>query len=181
MSDMMKDLDGAQIYLSGPIDRVEDDGLGWRREFKNRCNRAKLPIELLDPTDKPEHLGSEIGEEKNRVRMLMDAHKWEQAQNQAKYFRHIDLRMVDSCHLFVVYIDIKAHLCGTYDELFTAEDQRKPMMAIMAPGQSKWDLPSWLVTIFDEDDVFNDVKSCVEHLKLLHAGQIIFDDRWIMV
>ncbi len=181
MSGMMKNLDGAQIYLSGGIDRVEDDGLGWRKEFRNRCNRAKLPVGFLDPTNKPDHLGSEVGEEKNRVRVLLEAHKWEQAQNQAKYFRHIDLRMVDSCHLFVVYIDITSHLCGTYQELFLAESQSKPMFVIMAPGQSKWDIPSWLVTVFDEDDVFNDVKSCVEHLKLLHSGKIIFDDKWIMI
>ena len=181
MSDMMKNLRGASLYLSGAIDRVKDDGLGWRKEFKNKCKKANLPVNFLDPTDKPEHLGSEIGEEKNRVRMLMEQHKWDQAKNQAKYFRHIDLRMVDNCHLFIVYIDINCHLCGTYDELFTAEDQRKPMMAIMAPGQSKWDLPSWLVSIFDEDDVFDDVESCVEHLKLLHEGKIVFDDRWIMI
>ena len=34
MSDMMKDLNGAALYLSVPIDRVEDDGIQWREEIK---------------------------------------------------------------------------------------------------------------------------------------------------
>jgi nucleoside 2-deoxyribosyltransferase len=178
---MMRDLNGVRIYLSGPIDRVTDDGLKWRKEFKKLCHKFKLPVDFLDPTDKPEWLGSEIGEEKNRVRQLMKSRKWEMAQSQSQYFRHIDLRMVDSCHLFIVWIDITSHLCGTYNELFTAEDQKKPMMAIMADGQSKWDIPSWLVSIFNEDEVFESVEECVEHLKFLHEGKITFDDRWIKI
>ena len=178
---MMKNLEGAKIYISGPIDRVDDDGIGWRKEIKRKCKKAGLPVVFLDPTDKPKGLGSEIGEEKIRIHKLMQDGKWEQAQSQAKYVRHMDLRMVDVCHLCIVYIDITSHCCGTYDELFTAEKQSKPIFAIMAPGQSKWELPSWLVSIFNEDEVFENVELCVEHLKLLHEGKIIFDDRWIMV
>ena len=178
---MMEDLDGVKIYLSGPIDRVDDDGIMWRKDFKKRCRLNKLPVDFLDPTDKPEWLGSEVGEEKDRVKKLMKDGKWEMAKQQAQYFRHIDLRMVDTCHLFVVWIDVNCHMCGTYDELFTAEDQRKPLLAIMAPGQSKWDIPSWLVSIFNEDEVFENVAECVEHLKLLHKGKITFDDRWIKI
>ena len=178
---MIKDLNGVRIYLSGPIDRVDDDGMGWRKDFKKLCRERQLPVDFLDPTDKPEWLGSEVGEEKDRVRKLMETGKWEMAQAQARYFRHIDLRMVDASNLLVVWIDVDVHLCGTYDELFTAEDQQKPMMAIMAPGQSKWDLPSWLVAIFDENEVFDTVEECVEHLSLLHEGKITFDDRWIKI
>lgn len=178
---MMKNLEGAKAYLSGPIDRTSDDGIMWRKKFKQLCKKKGIPLSFLDPTDKPSGLGSEVGEEKERVRKLMKNKKWEQAQSQAKYFRHIDLRMVDNCHLFIVWIDINLHLCGTYDELFTAEDQNKPMFAIMAPGQSKWEFPSWLVSIFNEDEVFENIEDCVEHLSLLHEGKIIFDDRWIMV
>ena len=181
MSNMISNLEGVKIYLSGAIDRIEDDGVGWRKEFRQKCVEYNLPVSFLDPTNKPDHLGSEIGEEKNRIKMLLESCKWNQAKNQAKIFRRIDLRMVDICHLFIVHIDVNCHLCGTYEELFTAERQRKPMLAIMASGQSKWDIPSWLVSIFDEEDVFNDVESCVEHLKLLHTGKIIFDDRWIMI
>jgi hypothetical protein len=177
----MKDLDGVTAFLSGPIDRVQDDGVGWRKEIKKLCKRAKLPIEFLDPTDKPIGLGSEIGEEKLRIQKLMREKKWDQAKEQAKIFRHYDLRMVDRCHLYIGYIDVNVHMCGSYDELFTAERQEKPLLGIMAPGQSKWDIPSWLVAIFKEEEVFDSVEDCVEHLKLLHEGKLVFDRRWVAV
>ena len=61
------DLDGLTAFLSGPIDRVDDDGVGWRKELRKKCKNAKLPLKFFDPTDKPEGLGSEVGDEKKRI------------------------------------------------------------------------------------------------------------------
>jgi len=177
----MTNLDGVSLFLSGSIDQAADDGIGWRKEIKKQCKRAKLPVEFLDPTDKPKNLGSEIGEEKLRIKLLMKDKKWDQAKQQAKIFRRYDLRMVDKCHLYIVYIDLNVRMCGSFDEMFTAERQGKPLMAIMAPGQSKYDIPAWLIAIFNEDEVFESIEDCVEHLKLLHDGKISFDRRWVAV
>ena len=174
-------LEGITIFLSGGIDRCSDDGVGWRKELKRRCKQNKLPVTFLDPTDKPKHLGSEIGEEKIRIQKLMKQGKWVQAQNEVKTFRRYDLRMVDACHLFIVYIDLGVHYCGTYDEFNTAERQGKPLFVIMAPGQSKYEIPSWLIASVNEDEVFESITDCVEHLKLLNEGKIIFDRRWVKI
>lgn len=177
----MKDLTGVKIFLSGPIDRVADDGVGWRRDFIKKCKRAKLPVSFLDPTNKPKNMGSEIGDEKLRIQKLMQRGKWQQAQDEVKQFRRFDLRMVDHCHLYVMYMDISVHSCGTYDECYTAERQQKPLFVIMAPGLSKYDIPTWLVSLMNEDEVFENLDECVEHLKLLQEGKILLDRRWIMV
>lgn len=181
MGENMKSLDGVKVFLSGGIDRVEDDGVGWRKEFRRKCKRAKLPITFLDPTDKPKDMGSEVGDEKLRIQKLMQGGKWEQAKSEVKIFRRFDLRMVDHCHLYVVYIDLNIHYCGTYDEFNVAERQGKPIFVIMAPGFSKYDVPSWSVASINEDEVFESVDECVEHLKLLQEGKILFDRRWVMV
>ena len=176
----MGKLDGIKIFISGAIDRVKDDGVGWRKEIKRKCKKAKLNVKFLDPTDKPKELGSEIGEEKIRIKELMKKKKWIQAQEQVKTFRRFDLRMVDACHLFIIYIDLHVHYCGSYDEFNTAERQQKPLFVIMAPGQSKYDVPSWLIASLNEDEVFESVDDCVEHLKLLDDGKIALDRRWVV-
>jgi hypothetical protein len=160
-------LKGVSCFLSGGIDRCKDDGVGWRKELRNKCEKAYLPLIFLDPTDKPKGMGSEIGDEKLRIQKLMKEGKWEQAQSEVKIFRRYDLRMVDICNLYIIYIDIKVHYCGSYDEYNVAERQNKPLFAIMADGQSKFDVPAWLIASLNEDEVFENIDECVDHLKFL--------------
>jgi len=177
----MHDLNGITVFLSGPIDRVDDDGVGWRKELRRKCKKASLPLKFFDPTDKPEGLGSEVGDEKMRIQRLMKQGKWEQAQNEVRIFRRYDLRMVDHSHLYIIYIDLNVYACGTWDEFNVAERQGKPLFVIMAPGQSKYEIPSWAIASVNEDEVFEGVDECVEHLKLLHEGKISFDRRWVKI
>lgn len=174
-------LSGLKVFLSGPIDRVADDGVEWRREFKERSQRLKLPFTFYDPTNKPKGLGSEVGDEKLRIRKLMKKRKWEQAQSEVKIFARFDLRMVDLSHVLVLYCDPSVHLCGSYEEFVTAKRQHKPCFVIMGKGFSKYDIPSWLVQHVDEDEVFESVEECVDHLKLMNQGKIVPDDRWVIV
>ena len=175
------DLTGITVYLSGPIDRVDDDGVGWRKQLREKCKKAKLPLKFFDPTDKPKGLGSEVGDEKKRIQRLMKQGKWEQAQSEVKIFRRYDLRMVDHSHLYIVYINLNVYTCGTWDEFNVAERQGKPIFVLMAPGQSKYEIPTWAIASINEDEVFESIDECVEHLKLLHEGKISFDRRWVKV
>jgi len=72
-------------------------------------------------------------------------------------------------------------MCGSYEEFITAKRQHKPCFVIMADGQTKYDIPSWLIQHLDEDEVFDTVEECVEHLELINAGKIITDERWVVV
>lgn len=177
----MKNLNGLKIFLSGPIDRVDDDGTTWRKEFKNLCKEENLPFTFFDPTDKPKGMGSEISDEKLRIRNLMKKGKWAQAQQEVKTFARFDLRMVDLSHVLVLYCDIKVHLCGSYEEWVTAKRQHKPCFIIMGKGQKKYEIPTWLIQHVNEDEVFETVKECVDHLSLMYEQKIIADDRWVIV
>ena len=177
----MNNLNGITVFLSGGIDRVADNGTGWRKELKKKCKKARLPLKFFDPTDKPLGLGSEIGDEKLKIKKLMKQGKWEQAQYEVKIFRRYDLRMVDHSHLYIIYIDLNVHYCGTWDEFNVAERQGKPLFVIMAHGQSKYDIPAWAIASVREDEVFESIDDCVEHLKLLHTGIISLDRRWVKI
>jgi hypothetical protein len=181
MQKTINKLNGIIAFLSGGIDRCQDDGIGWRKELKRKCKKAKLPLTFFDPTDKPEGLGSEVQDEKKRIQKLMKQGKWKQAQSEVKVFRRYDLRMVDHSHLYIIYVDLKVNYCGTWDEFNVAERQGKPLFVIMAPGQSKYDIPSWAVASVNEDEVFEGIDECVEHLKLLNDEKILLDRRWVKI
>ncbi len=176
-----QNLDGIKIFLSGGIDRVADDGIQWREEIKEKCEFLGLPCKFLDPCDKPKGLGCEVGLEKHKIKEYLADGDWEAAQEWSRNVRHIDLRMIDKTDLYIVYIDLDAHLCGTYNELFEAEDQQKPLFAIMKAPYTKKDFPGWLVSIFKEEEVFDSIDECVKYLQKAYAGEIELDERWLRI
>ena len=176
-----KMLDGLTIFLSGPIDRIEDDGVVWRRNFKDMCRDKGLSFKFFDPCDKPKNMGSEIGDEKLRIQNLMAKKKWEQAKAEVKIFGRYDLRMVDLSHCLILYCDINVHMCGSYEEFVTAKRQHKPCFVVMADGYDKYDIPTWLIQHLNENEVFDNLEECVCHLELMNEGKIITDDRWVIV
>ncbi|MCF7796033.1 hypothetical protein K9M42_02980 [Patescibacteria group bacterium] len=177
----MNKLNNINIFLSGPIDRVEDDGVGWRKKIKKEINKIGFDVNFFDPTDKPEGLGSEIGTEKIKLKKLISQGKWDEAKKFVKKFRRYDLRGVDWCDLFIIYIDINVHMCGSYDEYNTAERQNKPIFVIMGEGQNKSQIPGWLIASMEKSEIFNNISECVNYIKKINNGQIEMDNRWVII
>jgi len=174
-----KNLEGSRCVLSGAIDRVLDDGVRWRNYIKSECEKRNFGIKFFDPCDKPEALGSEIGVEKNKVKQLIAEGKWQEAQEFVKTFRHFDLRAIDWCDFVIAKIDIFVHASGTYDEIFLAEREHKLILVIMGEGQTKKDIPTWLVSFINEEEVFDTEDDCIEYLCKLNDGSVALDDRWV--
>lgn len=174
-------LKGATGFLSGPIDRVSDDGVQWRNYIKDQAKKRDLGLNFFDPCDKPEGLGSEIGIEKNKVQELINEDKWEEAKDFVKMFRRYDLRGVDTSDFLIVKVDLNVHMCGTYDEMFTAEREQKPILIIMGRGQKKIDIPTWLVAFIHPDEIFETEDECLDYLEKLNKGEIKFDRRWVAI
>ena len=175
----MHSLDGTRCILSGGIDRISDNGVGWRKYIKKECKKYGMNIVFFDPCDKPNGLGSEVGVEKNKVRDLLDKDKWEEAKKYVKTFRNYNLRAVDWSDFVIVKIDINSHLCGTYDEIFLAERELKPIFVIMGEDQTKYDIPTWLVSFINKDEIFNDEDECIDYLVKINDGKILLDERWV--
>ena len=175
----MSELKGKRCVLSGGIDRVADDGVGWRKYMRKECIKKEIDIIFFDPCDKPNGLGSEIGVEKTEVRELINNDQWDEAREFVKTFRHYDLRAIDWSDFVIVKIDINSHLCGTYDEIFLAERELKPIFVIMGENQTKYDIPTWLISFINENEIFNSEDECIEHLAELDAGRILLDERWV--
>jgi len=175
----VEELNEKRCVLSGGIDRVADNGAEWRKYIRKECKKRGINIIFFDPCDKPNGLGSEIGVEKTKVRELIDNDRWVEARKYVKIFRHYDLRAIDWSDFVIVKIDINSHLCGSYDEIFLAERQSKPVFVIMGENQTKYDIPTWLVSFINENEIFNNEDECIDYLVKINNGEIFLDERWV--
>ena len=177
---MEQNLKDSLCYLAGPIEDVEDNGVEWRKRFINKSSSMK--IRFIDPCDKPANCTQEIdkiGGDQRKVDLYRKNRQFKELQKFVKKFRREDLRFVDISDFLVVYIDPDVHMCGSYDELITAERQRKPIFAIVKGGIDR--LPTWLFGVFELEHVFPTVEDCVNYLYDIHEGIKPMDDRWLLI
>jgi len=172
----MGKLDEAIVYLSGAIDRAKDFGKGWRNEFINKASH--LGMQIIDPCNKPASFVHEVRGDVRTVTAMRENKQWEELQQFVKQFRREDLRFTDVSDFLVVYIDPDIPSYGTLDELFTAEDQKKPCLCIVNGGIEK--LPTWLFGVFRLEEVFSSVEECISHLNKIDSGEIEMDRRWVI-
>lgn len=174
---MENNLQHTLVYLSGPMDFAADHGVGWRNEFKERTKH--LQLKALDPCSKPGGIGSEVDQEKDYAINLKKTGRFDELTKFAKKIRRIDLRLVDLCDFVVVYIDKTVPMCGTWDELFIAERQKKPVLVIYKQG--KKEAPLWLFAAVNHKFIFDDMDSLIKYLEEVNAAKEITDTRWVLI
>jgi len=171
-------LNEAIVYLAGPIECVKDFGVGWRDDFIMKSDH--LNLDIINPCNKPSNCTAEVGRSGERtVDRLRRQRKWSELQRFVKGFRREDLRFTDLADFLILYINPSIHMCGSYDEAFNAERQKKPLFAICEGGIEK--LPTWLFGVFSTNEVFDNVDQCIAHLEKLNDGRIELDDRWVLI
>ena len=140
-------LQGARVYLSGPMDfvasRAAEKDSGWR----NRVSQflQTFDVTVFNPWFKPEVRGlNEYGREdvKSGGRIK---ERWTYAGGKpgartrawcAKQFwetLHIDLRMVDTSDFTISYCPTNIYSVGTPHEIITATTQHKPVLFVSPP------------------------------------------------
>ena len=172
----MNRLCNTRAYLCGAMDRALDGGEGWRLDI--RRNLHHLEISWLDPTNKP----IDIGKEDKESRVARDQAKkegdWDKVTEEMKPIRCVDLRMVDVCDFVVVYIDISVHACGTYEEVFLANRQKKPVLCVIEQG--KENTPNWLLAALPHEYFFSTWKEMYDYLEMIAYDKTFADNkgRW---
>lgn len=139
-------LDGARVYLSGPMDfvnsREEEMKNGWRTRVG--IFLRDMGCVVFDPWQKPEVRGLfEYGREgvdtaKVRAGWMFDD-STEGAKTRSKLTGkfwetlHIDLRMVDTSDFIVAYCPTNIYSVGTPHEIALGRQQRKPVLFVSPP------------------------------------------------
>jgi len=139
-------LDGARVYLSGPMDfvasREEEMKNGWRTRV-GAFLRARGCV-VFDPWQKPEVRGlQEYGREgldtagARREWTFEDNERGAKARAKltGKFWEtlHIDLRMVDTSDFTIAYCPTNVYSVGTPHEVALCRQQRKPVLFVSPP------------------------------------------------
>jgi hypothetical protein len=134
------------------MDRVADAGVVWRRLVKHHLD--DLGIVWLDPTCKPCDIGVEDSESRRQRHENKAAGEYDLVADEMMPIQDVDLRMVSICDFLICNIDVETHACGTYNELFLANSQNKPILIHVEGGKAN--TPDWLLGCLPHEHVFDD-------------------------
>lgn len=159
----LKDL---SCYLSGPIDFVDDMGHGWRDEVTPFLDA--MNVRVFNPL-KHSFYGSEDVETIKRPKMmkLLEGGKFEEHRNEMKDLNHWDLRSVDLSSFLIVNYDNSIHMCGTYEEIFTANKQHKPVLLVLSCPKNE--ISSWMHGRFPPSHMFDSWESLYSYLTNINS------------
>lgn len=147
----MNRLRGMRAYLAGAMDRVADGGVGWRRAIGGWLHFRG--VEVYDPCDKPIDIGIEDFENRNQRHQWKATGNYDAIASDMRTIRGVDLRMVDVVDFLVINLDLDVHACGTYEELFLANREKKPCIIRCEQGKSK--IPDWLFGVLPHEMMFS--------------------------
>lgn len=171
----MNRLKNQRCYLAGAMDRVADRGAGWRDHISPFLKA--LGVSVFNPLKKPSKIGLEDNDVAKYKKYLKQHHKYDELSETMKTIRAVDLRMVDISDFLIVNLDIDTHPCGTLEEIFWANRQKKPILIHMVQG--KQHAPDWLFGTIPHQFIFNTWDDMKDYLLIVDTSiDILTMDRW---
>lgn len=147
----MNRLKNNRVYLAGAMDRASDRGIGWRDDITPFLEN--LDIIVFNPIKKPTQIGQEDAQVHQYKIQLKAQQKYDELSHLMKTIRSVDLRLVDISDFLIVNLDLDIHPCGTYEEIFWANRQKKPIIVHMVQG--KQSAPDWLFGTIPHEMIFS--------------------------
>lgn len=164
-----------RVYLAGAMDRVKDRGSTWRDNITPFLQN--LGIVVFNPIKKPTVLGQE-DEATHKLKLQLKADQnYSELSELMKTIRSVDLRLVDISDFLIVNLDLDIHPCGTYEEIFWANRQKKPIIIHMVQG--KQNAPDWLFGTIPHEMIFSSWDSIKEYLNHVNSSTTMHNyNRW---
>jgi nucleoside 2-deoxyribosyltransferase len=161
----MNRLQYQRVYLAGAMDRVKDRGNGWRDNITPFLE--DLEIIVFNPIKKPTTIGKEDSETHIYKTQLKKQQNYNELSHLMKTIRSVDLRLVDISDFIIVNLDLDIHPCGTYEEIFWANRQKKPIIVHMVQG--KQNAPDWLFGTIPHEMIFSSWDEIKKHLNAINS------------
>lgn len=173
--DSMNNLQGLRTYLVGAMDRVPDGGVTWRKRISGMLQ--KMGITVIDPCDKPINGIVEDEETRHWIEYYKETGQYDKIKEKFAIIRSADLRCVDVSDFIIAHIDLDIHACGTYEEIVTANRQKKPVLVWCKQG--KHNVPNWLFFMLPHEHIFGSLSDLLKYLDYVDQEQNIKDlKRW---
>lgn len=172
---MNQRLNNQRVYLAGAMDRVPDRGNGWRDNITPFLE--SLGVTVFNPIKKPSAIGMEDSSTHNFKSKLKQESNYDELSKLMKVIRSVDLRLVDISDFLIVNLDLDVHPCGTYEEIFWANRQKKPIIIHMVQGKNS--APDWLFGTIPHQMIFSNWDEIKEYLYHINDDQEIANhNRW---
>jgi hypothetical protein len=160
MKASINNLNNMRTYLVGAMDRVADGGVRWREKITPLLN--KMNVFVLDPCKKPIDI-----KENTDTRKIINSYKetgqYDRIRKEFGYIRNSDLRCVDISDFIICHIDMTVHMCGSYEEIVTANRQKKPILVWCEQGKEK--APNWLFFMIPHEHIFSTMDEMLNYLQ----------------
>ena len=175
----MNYLKGKKVYLTGPMHKAKDDGVGWRDKITPRL--TKMKIEVLDPCKKVVNGNidlSEVGKNKEKFKDLVKSENWNGVKREFWPIVRADLRMVDHCDFLIFNYDPLIPMVGTIHELVVATFEKKVILLKYDVDQLA-DFNPWVATFTKEHHLFDEWDRMFSYLEQVNDG--VFDTSlWVI-
>ena len=171
----MNRLFNQRVYLAGAMDRVADRGNGWRDNITPFLE--SLGIVVFNPIKKPTNIGMEdLATHQFKIKLKQDQ-QYDELSALMKTIRSVDLRLVDISDFLIVNLDLDVHPCGTYEEIFTANRSKKPIIIHMVQGKNC--APDWMFGTIPHQMIFSSWADIKAYLLSVNTDtQIAHYNRW---
>lgn len=169
-------------YLVGPMDHDRETGREWRVMMSEWLrSRGVIPINpYLKPLAELSKKGLE-GDDNHALRKAaIKVGDKKLAQRLMKPVRATDLRIVDETSFQVVNLDIVGRPCGTYEEIFTGNREKKPVLIYCPQGVEN--IPDWMYATIPVELFFNkwsELKAYLHHIDTAPDNEIDTLNRWV--
>jgi hypothetical protein len=168
-------------YLCGPIDKCPEFGRGWRQDITPFLEN--LGINVIDPKNKPVVCDLDVAGENDtainkRLNLLADG-DYDGLSKGMKLIRNIDLRFVDRSDFLVVNYDTTIQMCGTYEEIFLANREKKPIIVMCKQGKRA--ISPWLFAALKHELFFDNWEDVYNYINHIHLDTEVDDlgGRWV--
>ena len=165
----MNRLNNQRAYLVGAMDRVADRGKGWRESITPFLE--DLGVRVFNPLKKVNPIGQEDDYTHKYKQKLKAENRYKALAKLMKTIRATDLRLVDISDFIIVNLDLDTHPCGTYEEIFWANRQKKPIIIHMEQG--KLQTPDWLFGVIPDEMIFSTWEEVENYLIYIHKAPFI--------
>ena len=118
----MNNLKNMRTYLAGAMDRVPDGGIGWRNAITPMLQ--ELNVSVINPCDKPIESAKETPTTREIINYYKQTGQFNKIREEYGHIRNADLRCVDVSDFLIAHIDMNVHMCGSYEEISTANRQK---------------------------------------------------------
>ncbi len=183
MSELLKNYPSFHVYLAGPIDFLDDRGVGFRKPLKEKLMSIGLTRNMiLDPTDKPvTYAGyADFDTEKDYYYNLRKHGHWDELERMCQMTMHVDLRLVDKSDVVIAVLNPDVPMFGTIHEIVAARQQKKPVLLIDPRGREGTSI--WAIGLVGYKHIFSTIDEAVDYMADILHGKLAADHtEWLFL